>query len=260
MQSPQASDPANSVGSRNSSQVANELPPDLRQEPPTGLVLTRRGKHFRLGFESAATNVGAGPLIIVGRRPNRGTAVMEASQIIALDDGRNRRRTSVGTLRYVTSPDHSHWHLVPFMRYELRRATDLRRAARDRKTGFCLGDRYDAEVSLPGKPRDRVYRSRCGLGNRRLMRVREGISVGYGDDYHANLEGQYLDITRVRAGRYYLVHRVNADRRLRERSFVDNVSWVLVRITWSRGAPKVVVRRRCDPGRRPSGCALTRVR
>jgi hypothetical protein len=244
-------------GGQGSPEVAAELLPDLRQEPPRGLVLTRAGRRYRLGFDSAATNVGGGPLVIVGRRPNRRTATMEATQIIPLEDGGTGRQRSVGVLRYVTSPDHSHWHLVPFMRYELR-ATDLERAARDRKTGFCLGDRYDAEISLPGKPRDRVYRSRCGLNNRRLVRLREGISVGYGDDYHANLEGQYLNITRVPAGRYYLIHRVNPDRRLRERTYVDNVSWLLVRIRWSGGAPTVVVRRRCDPGKRPSGCALTR--
>jgi hypothetical protein len=139
---------------------------------------------------------------------------MEASQVIPLEDGRTRHQRPVGVLRYVTSPDHSHWHLVPFMKYELRRATDLARAARDRKTGFCLGDRYDAEMKLPGKSPEKVFRSRCGLGKHRVLRLREGISVGYGDDYDANLEGQYLGITGIPAGRYFLVHQVNADRRL----------------------------------------------
>jgi Lysyl oxidase len=255
-QSRRASDPPMVEASRPPSEVATELLPDLRQEPPAGLVVTRAGTRFRLGFDSAATNVGGGPLTIVGSRPNRWTATMEASQVIPLEDGGTRHQRSVGVLRYVTSPDHSHWHLVPFMKYELRRATDLARAARDRKTGFCLGDRYDAEMKLPGKSPEKVFRSRCGLGKHRVLRLREGISVGYGDDYDANLEGQYLGITGIPAGRYFLVHRVNADRRLLERSYVNNVAWVLVRISWSRGAPNVAVLRRCDPGRSPSGCEL----
>ena len=237
--------------------VDAELLPDLGQEPPTGLVVTRAGTRFRLGFDSAATNVGGGPIVIVGRRPSRRTTTMEASQIIPLDDGGIGRQKSAGVLRYVTSPDHSHWHLVPFMTYELVRATDLTRAARDRKTGFCLGDRYDAEMKLPGKPREKVFRSNCGLGNRRLLRLREGISVGYGDDYAANLEGQFVEITRVPAGRYFLVHEVNPDRRLRERSYVNNMSWRLVRISWFRGVPAVASLGRCDPGKRLTGCSLT---
>jgi hypothetical protein len=37
------------------SEVATELLPDLRQEPPAGLVLTRADTRFRLGFDSAST-------------------------------------------------------------------------------------------------------------------------------------------------------------------------------------------------------------
>ena len=240
-----------------SSEAVSGLLPDLRQEPPSGLVLTRAGTHFRLGFDSAASNVGGGPLVVIGSRPNRRAATMDATQVIQLEDGRARSRRSVGVLRYVRSRDHSHWHLVPFMRYELRRATDLTRAVRDRKTGFCLGDRYDTELKLPAKPSEKVFRSRCGLSAPRLLRLRQGISVGYGDDYDANLEGQYLDITGLPAGRYYLVHQVNGDRRLHESNYANDMAWLLVRVSWSREAPEVTVLRRCDPGRRPSGCALT---
>ena len=240
-----------------SAEAVTELLPDLRQERPAGLVLTRAGTRFRLGFDSAASNVGRGALVIVGTRPYRRAATMGATQVIRLEDGRAQRRKSVGLLRYVRSPDHSHWHLMPFMRYELRRATNLARAVRDRKTGFCLGDRYELEMRSRVKPSEKVFRSRCGLSAPWRLRVREGISVGYGDDYDANLEGQYLNITGLSKGRYYLVHRVNGGRRLRESNYANNMAWLLLRVSWPRGAPKVTVLRRCAPGRRPSGCALT---
>ena len=121
----------------------------------------------------------------------------------------------VGRLRYTRSPDHEHWHLLHFDRYELRRPGGDRALVRDRKTGFCLGDRYGVDdPALAAKPPEAVYRSRCGLERPGLWGVREGISVGYGDDYDANLEGQYLRLSGLRAGRYLLVHRANADRRL----------------------------------------------
>ena len=38
----------------------------------------------------------------------------------------------------------------------------------------------------------------------------EGITVGWGDNYPANIEGQYIDITGIAPGRYLLVHRIRA--------------------------------------------------
>ena len=97
----------------------------------------------------------------------------------------------MGRLRYVVSRDHRHWHLLAFDRYELRRARDRAALVRDSKTGFCLGDR-SAMLGrrLPAAPPRPAYTSRCGLGAPGLLATREGISVGYGNDYPAHLEGQ----------------------------------------------------------------------
>jgi hypothetical protein len=75
--------------------------------------------------------------------------------------------------------------------------------------------------------------------------MREGISVGYGDDYSAFLEGQDLPLSDLPGGRYVLVHRVNADRRLRELSYANNAASVLLDLRWDRGAPQVRVLATC---------------
>jgi len=78
-----------------------------------------------------------------------------------------------------------------------------------------------------------------------------GISVGYGDDYHAYLEGQSIAVTGLPAGRYELVHRVNGNGRLRETRYSNNAASVLVRLSWPNGSddrPRVEVLKRC-PGR-----------
>jgi hypothetical protein len=68
--------------------------------------------------------------------------------------------------------------------------------------------------------------------------LREGISVGYGDDYDAHLEGQEIDITGLPPGRYLLVHTVNPDRSLAELSYENNTSRALIRIARdARGRP-----------------------
>ena len=68
-----------------------------------------------------------------------------------------------------------------------------------------------------------------------------GISVGYGDVYEPNLEGQSLRLTGLDAGRYRLVHRVNVGRRLRESSYANNAASLLLQLRWRGGRPSVRV-------------------
>ncbi len=227
--------------------VGQRVLPDLEQETPAGLVVTRAGGQWRLGFRSAARNVGAAPLIVDAARPTLGSRTMRADQVVARTEGPLEVVRGVGRLRYVRSPDHQHWHLLGFDRYELRRLGSRRALVRDRKTGFCLGDRYRVAPAPAGAPPEPFYTGSCGIERPALLGIREGISVGYGDDYAANLEGQYLPVGRLRAGRYVLVHEVNADRRLLESSYANNAASVLLRLRLRRGVPRFTVLRAC-PG------------
>jgi hypothetical protein len=233
--------------------AGDPLLPDLDQEMSTSLEITQAGKQWRLGFRSAVRNIGDGPLIIDGRRPDPSRRTMAASQIIVNSEGPRTEVSNAGNLRYVRSPDHQHWHLLRFDRYELRRPGSSETLVRDRKTGFCLGDRYEVTATaeqLPAKVAEAVYTSRCGLEQPGLLGIREGISVGWGDDYSANLEGQYLPLARLRDGRYLLVHRVNGDRRIRESSYENNASSSLLRLRWRQGVPRVRVLRVCPTSER----------
>jgi Lysyl oxidase len=221
---------------------AKALLPDLDQETPTGLVLTKARGGWRLGFDSAVRNVGAGPLIIDGARPEPSVEAMSADQVVVHDGSPRTVVPDVGELRYVRSRDHRHWHLLSFDRYELRRADSGETVVADRKSGFCLGDRYPVRtLPLVGKPLEPKYRSRCGLDRPGLLGIREGISVGYGDDYSANLEGQYLPLKGLSPGRYLLVHTANADQRILESSYDNNAASLLIRLSRHRGRPHVRV-------------------
>jgi hypothetical protein len=228
------------------SQGGTRLLPDLDQEAPSSLIVTQAGGQYRLGFRSAVRNVGDGPLILSGHRRDRGTDTMIADQEIVRDGGTQELVRNVGRLQYVVSPDHRHWHLLGFDRYELARAGG-HVVVRDRKTGFCLGDRY-AAIAQPPAPK--VYTSRCGLGQPALLGVSEGITVGYGDDYKANLEGQYLPLTGLRSGRYELIHRVNADGRLLESNHANDAASVLLSLRWRSGVPHISVLASCPDSAR----------
>jgi hypothetical protein len=229
----------------------SERLPDLDQEVPSELEITVAGTSarpvYRLGFRSAVRNVGRGPLLISGHRASADAATMTADQVIEREQGPQAVVPGVGSLRYTVSPDHRHWHLLRFDRYALRRAGRPNGGTTsDRKTGFCLGDRYRVlERRLRAAPPDPVHTTRCGLGDPQLTAILEGISVGYGDDYNATLEGQYLPLTGLRSGRYVLVHRVNGQRRMRELSYGNNAASLLLELQWRKGQPKIRVLRAC---------------
>ena len=233
-----------------------DLLPDLDQEAPSKLVLTKATvsgrRAFRLGFASAVTNVGAGPLIVDGHS-TRGAGAMRADQVLVRANGSTRRIVGVAALRYVRSTDHEHWHLIPFERYELRRAGTTASVGRDVKTGFCLGDRYDSKRRLARKPSKNVFRSRCGLRSPHLLGLRQGISVGYGDDYDPTLEGQYVELTGLADGRYVLRHTVNADRRLLESDYSNNAASLLLQLEWHGRTPVIRTLRICPASSRCRG-------
>ena len=207
-----------------------ELLPDLDQTLPGAISIETRSGRRVLVFASAVDNVGAGALVIAGSRRNRAVHTMRIRQLVTKADGSRATHSLPGRLRYVRSETHSHWHLLGFERYSLRRASDGRLVAPDRKTGFCLGDRYRIASPPPAAPPKAVWVRECGRGRTRLLRLGQGISPGYGDDYVPVLEGQFLDLTGVPTGRYLLVHRVNADRSILESSYANNAASVLLEL------------------------------
>lgn len=183
------------------------LLPDLRPAPPSGLgvstVVDESGeRRFLLGFQAAIENVGDGPLVIDGRRAV-GEDRMTVTQLIArAAGGWASRPVDGGELYYERGPDHSHWHYQAAIVYRLYHA-DGRLARAGTKRGFCLGDRYLlAAPRPPATPAAPRYVGFCGRHQPHLTSLRQGISVGYGDDYPGFLEGQSLDVTGLPAGTY----------------------------------------------------------
>jgi hypothetical protein len=133
--------------------------------------------------------------------------------------------------------------MIGFDHYELRSAAAYTLLVRDRKSGFCIADHYGLAVGVPhGPPR---FLGNCEQFNPKARSVEEGSSVGYTDRYPAFFHGQSVDITKVKAGRYWLVHRANPDFYLREARYDDNAASLLIRIAWDDGTPRVTPLRSC---------------
>jgi len=217
--------------------------PNLVQRPPSGLVVVPAAhRHWLLGFTSMVDSRGPGIVWIHGNR-KPGAHVMQVRQLIQLAGGGTRVDPPSGGLHYVVAPPHYHWHMLGFVHAELRTAGDFALRVRDHKSGFCIADHYGTAIGIPhGPPR---FLGNCAQFDPRARFVEEGASVGYTDRYPAFFHGQQLDITKLPAGRYWLVHRANQDLHLRETRYDDNAASVLIQLTWRAGTPRVTTLRTC---------------
>jgi hypothetical protein len=218
-----------------------DLLPDLAQGGPTGVDVVLDSstgtEQVRLVFDSTIGNTGEGPLILKAKR-KPGATTMEAHQVIRRSDGSMRTvRKAAGVLKYVQAADHQHWHLMGIDRYELWTGNASRRLRRDRKQGFCLGDRYELTPGrrMKHQPRKPAYPGYCGREQPTLTKMVEGITVGWGDNYPANIEGQYIDISGVAPGRYLLVHRIRTGGLL-ESYLYNDVSCAAITLNGPAGA------------------------
>jgi hypothetical protein len=204
----------------------NELLPDLNPLEPRRVMVQSVGGTWLITFGTATDNLGAGPLMVHASRSNQ-QAPFGVDQEVEQKDGSTTTYRNVGQLVYVVQPDHQHWHFLGFMTYELRDVATYGLVRPSQKTGFCLLDDYDSsgydpKHNPPNKPAKAVYTSNCAKNQPDTLSIDEGISVGYGDYYNPLLEGQSIDLTGVRDGRYYLIVRSNQAKTLREADYTNN--------------------------------------
>jgi len=223
--------------------IAVPLFPNLVQRPPSGLTLmSSGGGRWLLGFTSMVDNRGPGIVWIRGYR-RAGAHVMQVRQLVQLRGGSTRFDPLSGELHYVVAPPHYHWHMLGFVHAELRAAGDYALRVRDHKSGFCIADHYGGAIGVAhGPPR---FLGSCEQFNPKATFVEEGSSVGYTDRYPAFFHGQQLEITHLKTGNYWLVHRANQDLHLRETRYDDNTAAVLIRLTWDGGTPHLATLRVC---------------
>ena len=107
---------------------------------------------------------------------------------------------------------HGHYHFEGYASYRLVRG-DGSVVGTGRKQSFCLGD----NLHLSGPHYDPQYH--CNY---------QGITAGWADEYIASLDCQWIDVTNVAPGSYFLEVIVNPTRDLFESNFTNNTARVPV--------------------------------
>jgi hypothetical protein len=113
------------------------------------------------------------------------------------------------------SPCHEHYHLRGMVRYRVLNLS-FAPVIKARKQAFCMEDDYpyaDWAAESSGYT--------CG---------NQGITSGWEDIYETTLDCQYVDITGMPAGNYYLEVTVNPARIFAEENYANNKVIVFIKI------------------------------
>jgi hypothetical protein len=196
--------------------------PDIESEPPYDVSVVQRDGRWYLGFATEARNVGPGALRIRGTGSGSGT--MAAAQLT--EDGTGVLNGQVGTLQYVSTVTHNHWHYLDFMRYALQ-GIDHPTVLRDQKQGFCLA----------GDPAAPFVTGWCAQNQPALTGTELGLLPGGREVYAPYVEGQeiMIDATTAPAGRYLLSAQIGPTGVLRETRADNNVASTLIELKWPAG-------------------------
>ncbi len=129
----------------------------------------------------------------------------------------NRERAHVeepssAELIYSSADGHHHWHLQRVAKYSLWNSSKTAEVAPAMKVGFCLDDSQHVETSVgPASPvySDATGRAFCQKYEPYATSLFEGISPGWRDVYDSSLAFQWVEVSNVLPGEYWLREDVN---------------------------------------------------
>ena len=128
----------------------------------------------------------------------------------------HREEPSAGEMVYVNADGHHHFHLQHVAKYSLWNATKTAEVAPAQKVGFCLEDSEHVEMKVgPKNPvyADNIapYRDFCQRYRPNATSLYEGVSPGWRDLYSSELAFQWVEVSNVLPGEYWLREDVNPD-------------------------------------------------
>lgn len=192
--------------------------PDLVSDPPEDVgapeVISWNGEDlFVVRFDGFVTNVGDGPLHIQGNPQPTAASGTEVAQHILDSGGNTTARFPLDVtggspdVQYENSDGHEHWHLMRIMEYSLWDESLTQQVTPGEKIGFCLWDIQRVSGSASG-----VYNGGGNWcagngytgGGPNATYLEMGVTEGWRDVYSSSISLQWVDVSDVAPGNYYL--------------------------------------------------------
>ena len=226
--------------------------PDLREAVPQQMGLQNDHQKSYLRISTSIANTGTGQWQMKAVNPATPSEPQEAEQQLLHPDGSIGFSAIVSDFEY--HPAHKHFHIAAVSEYQLYEAdgeTDTNPFDNDytgigsEKVTFCLIDWVKISDNSPNT--ERAYSACDGEF--------QGVSPGWMDQYHQDLEGQELEVTDLDTGYYFLVLTANPEHHFIESDFSNNSSWVLLEYNNdNKGNPKFEIINHSDCGNFPGLC------
>jgi len=171
--------------------------PDLVTHAPNGyrpetLVWGDR-EILVMKFTGYVSNAGPGPLDVFG---NPQEAIYQRAW-----NGTDWENVGQPLVQFENSDGHNHFHLMEIMRYSLWNEEKSAQVAPGAKIGFCL---LDSEAFASSSAPVYGLQSDCQANNPGATNLHMGISPGYRDEYHAGISLQWIDVSELQPGIYWL--------------------------------------------------------
>ena len=212
--------------------------PDIVEEIPQHLSIQNDHRREWLRFSTTHWNVGFGNLQIRGGDQVApctldGVAYAQCTHAAreVLDASGNVVYAQPAGVAFF-HPEHNHWHQSAVATFEVRAGSlDGPVVAGGEKTTFCLIDFDKSDVVQQNS--SRVYFECNGDF--------QGISPGWGDEYHHSTELQELEVTGLPAGVYHLTHLADPLDHWLESDETNNFTWVRFALSRKGANPEVTV-------------------
>ncbi len=207
--------------------------PDLGMAKLTTVTLdtTTLPGHRLLRYTAVMVNIGQGSLEVRGSRPDTASAMTVVQRIYNTDS--TFTDVPTGVIQQYAGDGHNHWHSLNMEGGALVRLDNGVRVGALAKHGFCFFDNVKYRLTLAGAPATAQYvpTNSCGFSDPSALAVMMGLSIGWGDQYSAATNFQWIDITGLPNGKYRLTATADPKHLVSEASYTNNRAWARIRIT-----------------------------
>lgn len=226
-----------------------ELLPNIRALPAASISMLDA---TTMRFSATSWNSGDAKLELVARNPETdpltGQTKQPVDQRVYCSGGSFYDRPA-GKAEYHAA--HNHVHYNDYANYILEPADSAnpQNPRQGSKTTFCIMDTTGVNTQLKGASTSAVF-NWCPTQDPSFNT--QGMSVGWGDTYGANLAGQSLPVDGLAPGLYRLRHVFDPKNLLLEKDESDNESCEVVEIGDGANGRYVADRGACSPPAQPT--------
>lgn len=190
------------VAPTSTAQPAGALLPDLISDPPAPSIfkeLTAEdgSTQLVLTFDGYVHNIGEGPLDVMGNPQLPGGMTQRVQTNGTWQD------IGTPTVRFEVDDGHNHFHLIEVVEYVLWNELQGAQTALGSKIGFCLVDSEQVEAGVEETYSEEGNKF-CEEDNPSATELHMGISPGWRDVYDATTTLQWVDVSSVSPGRYWI--------------------------------------------------------